>query len=123
MESGKKPSKYTQQKRKHTQGYMLVYKPDLMHNKNYLLEHRVVMEEYLGRHLEKGEIVHHLNGDKADNRIENLVFFKNMGQHRKFHQNLCKYVFDFINIYLPDCKKEYFKFMQNKGAIIKLKNT
>ena len=43
------------------------------------------MEGSLGRYLNMEEIVHHENGDPADNRIENLVLFKGQGDHVKHH--------------------------------------
>ena len=62
-------------------GYVMAYCPDhptcLQRNSrsNYVFEHRLVMEKYLGRYLESHEIVHHIDGDKQNNHIENLRLF------------------------------------------------
>lgn len=47
--------------------------------------HRIVAEQFLGRPLRKGEVVHHINGDKRDNRPENLMVFNNQKEHAKWH--------------------------------------
>lgn len=48
--------------------------------------HRYLMEQRIGRELERGEVVHHINGDKRDNRLENLQLMTN-SEHMKLHRN------------------------------------
>jgi len=67
-------------------GYTRFYLPSHpLAVKNYVKEHILVMEEHLGRVLIKGEIVHHINGNKSNNKIENLLLFPNQKAHASFH--------------------------------------
>lgn len=58
-----------------TYGYIYLYRPGHPHasSNNYVAEHRLVMEEKIGRYLEPNEAVHHIDGDKSNNSIENLA--------------------------------------------------
>ena len=61
----------------------------------YVFEHRFVISEKIGRPLLRSEVVHHINGVRSDNRIENLVLCaaSNSGKtndrpvHAEFHRN------------------------------------
>jgi len=74
-------------------GYVMVYSPDHPHkNKNNCVpEHRLVMEQIIGRLLDPREVVHHINGIKDDNRPENLELFASNREHMKGHKGLGQY--------------------------------
>lgn len=77
---------------KNNKGYWLVYIPEhpYCNNNGYVFEHRLVMENRLGRYLIPNELVHHLNGKPYDNRIENLQLINSKGEHRGIHNKLDK---------------------------------
>lgn len=63
---------------RHTGGYvrLIRYFPDAPPHR--VMEHRAVMEAHLGRPLHADENVHHINGDRADNSIDNLELWSTM---------------------------------------------
>ncbi len=63
-------------------GYASVYMPEAHSSR---LAHRLVMEHLIGRRLRRGEIVHHINGNKRDNRPCNLELFPSISAHMKHH--------------------------------------
>jgi hypothetical protein len=53
-------------------------------------EHIYVMENYINRKLHKSEVVHHINFDRIDNKINNLILFPNQREHNLYHKWLEK---------------------------------
>lgn len=73
---------------KHDGDYSLLYRPEHPRNcSGYIREHVYVMEQHLGRYLEPGEVVHHIDCDKSNNDISNLVVLTN-GQHLGVHNKI-----------------------------------
>lgn len=72
--------------RKTSRGYVVIYKPShpLVNNRGYVPEHRLIVEDKIGRYLTRNEVVHHINGNTLDNRIENLQLLTDT-EHRRIH--------------------------------------
>lgn len=68
-------------------GYYYIYKPshpNAIKGGRYIGEHRFNLEEKIGRLLTSDEIAHHINGDRLDNRQENLEVMT-IGEHNSHH--------------------------------------
>lgn len=86
VREGEKSSAWKGGRKINRKGHVLILKKEhpLADRNGYVLEHRYVMCEYLGRILSTDEIVHHKNGIKTDNRIENLEIMTN-AEHTILH--------------------------------------
>lgn len=85
-------ARYNGGRTKSTQGYIMI----LLKNhprtncRGYVPEQVLVVEKYLGKILPKENAIHHINGIKDDNRIENLYLFSNESEHQRYHQKFRK---------------------------------
>jgi len=68
-------------------GYIIVHCPRYPRctPKGYILEHRLVMASHVGRPLDSREHVHHINGDRGDNRLSNLELLDS-SEHARHHR-------------------------------------
>lgn len=76
-------SNYGETVQKHkTFKYREIY---ILEKKKWFFEHRLVMEKKMGKPLKPTDIVHHINGNTLDNRVENLRVFENNTEHLLAH--------------------------------------
>lgn len=72
-------------------GYVEVYCPEHpnANKRKCVYEHQLVMEKAIGRYIAPGEVIHHIDGNKSNNDISNLLLLAN-SEHAKLHVKLKK---------------------------------
>jgi RNase adaptor protein for sRNA GlmZ degradation len=75
-------------KSKIVRGYRWVRRKHPNAKNGWVQEHRIIMEKHLERLLTKDECVHHIDCNKLNNKIDNLMLFPNQKEHMKFHTKI-----------------------------------
>lgn len=79
-------------------GYIEIYCPDnprANEKTGFVYLHVLQAERKLGRYLNKNECVHHLDGDKTNNDLSNLVIFRTGSDHSRFHKLKNPHIYTF----------------------------
>lgn len=87
----------------HKKGYVMRFAPEHPRARtgNYVFEHILVMEEKIGRFLMENENVHHINGVRSDNRIENLELWTKPQPSGVRAIDLLQWARNIVNTYSP----------------------
>ena len=90
------------------QGYVMVVEKNHANARRNgtILEHRLIMAKHLGRPLKKQENVHHINGNRADNRIENLEMWVTSQPAGQRVTDKVNYAKEILSLYAPELLKE-----------------
>ena len=72
----------------------------------WTMQHRQVMEEFLGRPLRREETVHHKNGNRSDNRIENLELWSKSQPPGQRVDDKIEWCIAFLSLYGYDVQKK-----------------
>jgi hypothetical protein len=83
--------------------------------RTWVLEHRILVENFIGRRLNSQEVIHHINGNKKDNRIENLMLFPNQKEHKAFENKIKQ--FGVTNPISKQISERWDKYLPKKESV------
>jgi hypothetical protein len=104
-------------------GYKYIQTGDISSNTSgwscYKLEHVYIMEEFLGRKLNRnskgsGEGIHHIDGNKLNNDLDNLLLYNNEIEHKNLHNQLQEIAFKLIELGVIKFNKTNKKYYINE---------
>lgn len=104
LDKHKEPVDWGSYKRIVNKGYIDVYVPSHPNasKSGIVMEHRLIMEEMIGRYLERHENVHHKNGDRSDNRPENLELWSVKQPKGQRAEDKVQYALEILELYAPE---------------------
>lgn len=104
---GRKPNNYLSGRIQLKSGYVLLRVDDYpnVNIKGYVLEHVYIMSKYIGRPLTKQETVHHKNGIRNDNRLENLELWASKHVPGQRVEDLILFAKEILQTYEPTSLK------------------
>lgn len=85
-------------------GYVAIYQPHHPKAKKngYVKEHTIVMEKKIDRGLKENESVHHINGDRSDNRPENLELWSTFQPYGQRVEDKISWAIEILKMYAPE---------------------
>ena len=101
---GKRSPAWKGGRHKDRNGYVMVYNPQHQNAtaKGYVQEHRMVMSDHIGRPLISKENVHHINGDRSDNKLSNLELWNTMQPSGQRVEEKILFAKEILKIYEQD---------------------
>jgi hypothetical protein len=99
--------KFNGNKKRDINGYTLIkdYSHPNRNSHDDVLEHIKIMSDQLKRPIKKGEVIHHINFVRSDNRLKNLYLFSNISEHGKASKSLFKLVKNLLEFKVIEFKE------------------